>query len=129
MTRIFLDCPETLSLHGDLRAVCAPADCGAGGGSPAAALPCAARLSAPVRTKVGLTRFLPAQLTPGNSIYAPAWVAPIAWQGSGDMVSITRANCWLIVPPDRTELGAGEVVTVLLRSVTHGERSETVALR
>ncbi|MEO8726840.1 MAG: gephyrin-like molybdotransferase Glp [Acidobacteriaceae bacterium] len=78
-------------------------------------LPCAARLSAPVRAKAGLTRFLPAQLTPAASLYVPPSVAAIAWQGSGDIVSITRANCWLIVPPDRAELDAGEVVTVLLR--------------
>jgi molybdopterin molybdotransferase len=75
----------------------------------------AARLTAPVRTKTGLTRFLPASLKPGDSIYAPPQVTLANWQGSGDVVSIARTNAWLILPPDREQLDAGELATVLLR--------------
>ena len=75
----------------------------------------AARLTTPVRAKPGLTRFLPAQLTPANSTHSASAVTPTAWQGSGDIVSIARSNCWLIVPPDHPELAAGELVSILLR--------------
>jgi len=71
-----------------------------------------ARLSSEIRTKTGLTRFLPATLSGRNG---PAEVAPVRWQGSGDMVSLTRANCYIVVPPGRECLPAGEMVSVLLR--------------
>ena len=71
-----------------------------------------ARLAAEIRTKTGLTRFLPATLSGQNG---PAEVEPVRWQGSGDMVSLTRANCYIVVPPDRERLPAGEPVSVLLR--------------
>jgi molybdopterin molybdotransferase len=65
-----------------------------------------ARLGSDVRVKTGLTRFLPAIL---NDLK----VDPIAWQGSGDLASTSRANCFLVVPDDRTQLTAGETVTIL----------------
>lgn len=67
-----------------------------------------AKLTGPVKTKPGMTRFLPAILN------ADASVQLVPWQGSGDMAATSRANCYLIVPPDRPEMVAGEVVTVLL---------------
>jgi len=66
-----------------------------------------AKLAKPVKTKPGLTRFLPAVL-------AATEVELIPWQGSGDIAATARANCYLVVPEDRPELAAGETVQVLL---------------
>jgi molybdopterin molybdotransferase len=67
-----------------------------------------ARLAMDVRVKTGLTRFLPARLR------SDATVEPVAWQGSGDLASTSRSNCFLVVPDDRPLLPSGETVTVLL---------------
>ncbi|MBI3484140.1 MAG: hypothetical protein HY012_03175 [Acidobacteria bacterium] len=37
------------------------------------------------------------------------------WQGSGDIVALTQANCFLIVPESKLELAAGDWVDVLPR--------------
>jgi molybdopterin molybdotransferase len=66
-----------------------------------------ARLASEVRVKTGLTRFLPASLTDVR-------VQPVIWQGSGDLASTSRANCFLVVPADRPVLAAGETVEILL---------------
>jgi molybdopterin molybdotransferase len=66
-----------------------------------------ARLVGEVRVKTGLTRFLPAQLLDGN-------VEAVTWQGSGDLASTSRSNCFLVVPPDQPLLAAGETVSILL---------------
>jgi molybdopterin molybdotransferase len=71
-----------------------------------------ARLKKEVKTKTGLTRFLPAILE-GN-LNEPQ-VAAIAWQGSGDVLASAQANCYLVVPPGRERIAAGEMVTVILR--------------
>jgi molybdopterin molybdotransferase len=65
-----------------------------------------------MKTKTGLTRFLPALLS--GDISNPE-VELVAWQGSGDLAASSRANCYLVVPPDRELLAAGETVSVLLR--------------
>ena len=70
-----------------------------------------ARLKSEVRTKTGLTRFLPAQLT---GEFGNVEVELVRWQGSGDMVSTARANCYLVIPPDREKFAAGEMVSVLV---------------
>jgi len=67
-----------------------------------------ARLASEVRVKTGLTRFLPAVLT------SEITVEPVLWPGSGDLAATSRANCFLMVPPDVPKLAAGETVTVLL---------------
>jgi molybdopterin molybdotransferase len=41
-------------------------------------------------------------------------VSLVEWQGSGDLANTATANCFLVVPPDRTELATGEVATILL---------------
>ena len=69
-----------------------------------------ARLAHDVQVKTGLTRFLPAIL---RSAPAPI-VETVAWQGSGDIASTSRSNCFLVVPPDRPLLAAGETATILL---------------
>jgi molybdopterin molybdotransferase len=71
-----------------------------------------ARLRQEFKTKTGLTRFLPAMIEGG--LYDAA-VAIVPWQGSGDLLAASRANCYLVVPPDREKLEEGELVTVVLR--------------
>jgi molybdopterin molybdotransferase len=70
-----------------------------------------ARLESDVRVKTGLTRFLPARL---HSVATDVRVEPVTWQGSGDLASTSRSNCFLVVPADRPHLAAGETVAVLL---------------
>jgi molybdopterin molybdotransferase len=71
-----------------------------------------ARMKKEFKTKTGLTRFLPATLDGG--LYDAA-VEIVPWQGSGDMLAAARANCYLVVPPDREKLAAGDMVTVVMR--------------
>jgi molybdopterin molybdotransferase len=71
-----------------------------------------ARMKKELKTKMGLTRFLPALLDGG--LYDAA-VEIVPWQGSGDMLAAARANCYLVVPPDREKLAAGDMVTVVMR--------------
>jgi molybdopterin molybdotransferase len=71
-----------------------------------------AKLKKDFKTKTGLTRFLPASLSGG--LY-DAEVEVVQWQGSGDMLAAARANCYLVVPPDREKLARGEMVTVVFR--------------
>jgi molybdopterin molybdotransferase len=47
--------------------------------------------------------------------FANAQVERAAWQGSGDIAALARANCYLVTPPDREGIAAGEMVSVLLR--------------
>jgi molybdopterin molybdotransferase len=78
-------------------------------GASASLLPLAkAQLAADIKTKTGLMRFLPAFLQDGA-------VDLIRWQGSGDVVSTARANCYLVIPPDRERISAGEYVSILMR--------------
>jgi len=71
-----------------------------------------ARLKSEIRTKTGLKRFLPATLT---GEFEHAEVELVHWQGSGDVAATARANCYLVVPPDREHIAAGEWVPVLPR--------------
>jgi molybdopterin molybdotransferase len=67
------------------------------------------RLGADFRHKPGLTRFLPAALTGCRDEQV---VNPVKWQGSGDVVSLTRSNALLVVSADREEWTAGEWMPV-----------------
>jgi len=69
-----------------------------------------ARLKKDIKTKTGLKRFLPAVLS-GEFEHAEVDLVP--WQGSGDMAATARANCYLVIPPDREMIEAGEWVAVL----------------
>lgn len=71
-----------------------------------------AKLKKEFKTKTGLTRFLPALIT--GALDDPE-VEVVPWQGSGDMLAAARANCYLVVPPDREKLAKGEMVTVVMR--------------
>lgn len=71
-----------------------------------------ARLKSDIKTKTGLKRFLPAILC-GEFEHTEVELAP--WHGSGDIVSMTRANCYIVIAPDRDTIQAGEWVPVLMR--------------
>ena len=71
-----------------------------------------ARLKSDIKTRPGLTRFLPAVL---SGEFANPEVELARWQGSGDIASMIRANCYVVVSPDRDKIPAGEWVPVLMR--------------
>ncbi len=71
-----------------------------------------ARLKSEIRTKTGLKRFLPAVL---SGEFENAEVELARWQGSGDIAALARANCYVVVPPERERIGAGEWVSLLMR--------------
>jgi molybdopterin molybdotransferase len=71
-----------------------------------------ARLKSDIKTKTGLKRFLPAILS-GEFEHTEVELA--AWQGSGDIASMTRANCYVVISPDRDSIQAGEWVPILMR--------------
>jgi molybdopterin molybdotransferase len=68
-------------------------------------------LRSPLTTKTGLTRFLPARL---DGAHDKPGAELVRWQGSGDLMAASRANCYIVVLPDREQFEAGETVTVLL---------------
>jgi molybdopterin molybdotransferase len=81
-------------------------------GSPARPLRFAqARLRSEFSTKTGLTRFLPGKLT--GTLEQPE-AEMVHWHGSGDLMAVSQANCYIVVPPDRKHFEAGETITVLL---------------
>jgi molybdopterin molybdotransferase len=71
-----------------------------------------ARLKSEIKTKTGLKRFLPAMLS-GEFEHAEVELAP--WKGSGDIASTARANCFIVIPPDRERIPAGEWVPVFMK--------------
>jgi molybdopterin molybdotransferase len=71
-----------------------------------------ARLKGEIRVKNGLTRFLPAIL---SGEFEKSQVELVAWQGSGDVAAIARANGYAVIPPDRDHLAEGEWVAVMMR--------------
>ena len=71
-----------------------------------------ARLKSEIRIKTGLRRFLPAML---SGEFEHSEVEIVAWQGSGDIAATARANCYIVVPPDREVIPAGEFVAVMRR--------------
>lgn len=72
-----------------------------------------AQLAGEVKTKPGLTRFLPATCNFGARGELPR-VAPVPWQGSGDLTALARSNCFLVVPETAVALEAGVTVRILL---------------
>lgn len=71
-----------------------------------------AKLKSEIRVKPGLRRFLPAILT---GEFENSEVEIVKWQGSGDVAATARANCYVVVLPDREYLAAGEFVPIMLR--------------
>jgi molybdopterin molybdotransferase len=78
-------------------------------GAASAPLPLSlARLTKPFRHKPGLTRFLPADLRCTE-------ITPVAWQGSGDIPSLCRANAFLVADAGRAEYAEGDLIPVLMK--------------
>ncbi len=70
------------------------------------------RLKSEIRVRTGLKRFLPAVL---SGEFENTSVELVPWQGSGDLAATARANCYLVIPPDRPQIPANEFVPILLR--------------
>lgn len=83
-----------------------------------------ARLKYEIKEKPGLAHFLPARVAfpsakeseraPGDSA-TDATVETIHWQGSGDVVALVNANCYLVVRESVERIAAGSWVDVLPR--------------
>ena len=83
-----------------------------GGQSPYKLVFLQSRLKSEIRVKIGLTRFLPAFL---SGEFENSQVELIGWQGSGDIAATARANCYVVVPPDRECMAAGENIAIMIR--------------
>ena len=71
-----------------------------------------ARLGAALHEKAGLTHFLPARVEWSG---ARPQVKALRWQGSGDIIALAHANCFLVVAADSARIETGENVPILLR--------------
>jgi len=71
-----------------------------------------ARVASEIRVKTGLRRFFPAIL---SGELEDSQVDLLAWQGSGDIAATARANCYVVIPPERELIAAGEWVAVMMR--------------
>jgi molybdopterin molybdotransferase len=67
-----------------------------------------ARLEAPFRHKLGLTRFLPARLSDDGQK-----LRHIPWQGSSDVPALARANVFLVADHDRETWDIGDSIRVM----------------
>jgi molybdopterin molybdotransferase len=64
--------------------------------------------------KPGLTRFFPAFCNFAAAHGQPPGVVQIPMQGSGDLVSFARSNCFLVIPDHVAHLDEGAIVRILL---------------
>jgi molybdopterin molybdotransferase len=69
-----------------------------------------AKLTHEFRHRPGITRFLPARLSPDG-----AEVTPLQWKGSGDVPALTRANVYLVADANKPEYDVGEWIRVLAK--------------
>lgn len=69
-----------------------------------------ARFEAPFRHKLGLTRFLPARLSPDGE-----HIRHIPWQGSSDVPALAKANSFLVADHDREAWERGDTIRVMLK--------------
>lgn len=69
-----------------------------------------ARAGKPLRQRHGLTAFLPARFEMQGS---DPVATPVGWQGSGDMVGLAAANCFMVIHPQQSEIESGAWVDVL----------------
>ncbi len=80
-------------------------------GDPEPLLPLlSARFTAPFQHKLGLTRFLPARLSPDGQT-----LRHIPWQGSSDIPALARANAFLVADHDREQWEVGDSIRVMLK--------------
>jgi molybdopterin molybdotransferase len=70
-----------------------------------------ARLNSEIHIKPGLKRFLPAILA---GEYENSHAELLPWQGSGDVGARSRANCYIVIPPDCEHVRAGDWVAIML---------------
>ena len=68
------------------------------------------RLKSEIKTRTGLKRFLPGII---SGEFERAEVELAGWHGSGDVASMARTNCYIVIPSDREHIAAGEWVSVL----------------
>jgi molybdopterin molybdotransferase len=83
--------------------------------SGAAARPLAlleATVTEALHENTGLTHFLPGRIDWEGG--RPR-VKVLRWHGSGDIGTLSVANCFVVVPADRQDIAAGEIVSVLPR--------------
>jgi molybdopterin molybdotransferase len=71
-----------------------------------------ALLAAEMKSNPGLTRFLPAHC---NFTGETPEVSRVAWQGSGDIAAMARANCFLVLPEEAEHIPPGSTVRILLQ--------------
>ena len=71
-----------------------------------------AKLKSEIRVKPGLKRFLPAVI---SGEFENSEVALVPWQVSGDIAATARANCYIVIPPDRDRISPGEFVAIMPR--------------
>lgn len=69
-----------------------------------------ARLAKPVRHVTGLTMFMPARIDLRD---VEPVVSLVGWQGSGDLVGVAEASCFLVIHPDQPTPEVGDWVDVL----------------
>jgi molybdopterin biosynthesis enzyme len=72
-----------------------------------------AKLKSEIKTKMGLTRFLPGLIEYDGR---QSQVELLRWQGSGDIVTLARSNCYVVISPKQEKYEAGDDITVLLRN-------------
>jgi molybdopterin molybdotransferase len=99
------------------------------GGAQARPLPMVeAMVAEDLHEKPGMTHFLPAHVTwpaaepahaDGNAESLTEGVAAkvkaLSWQGSGDIAAMVRANCFLVVDGELSQVAAGTRMPVILR--------------
>jgi len=73
-----------------------------------------ARLVKDVKGKPDLTRFVPSFCNFGPDAAEPPEVKTVPSEGSGDLTSFSRSNCFLVVPEGTDRLEAGATVRILL---------------
>jgi molybdopterin molybdotransferase len=73
-----------------------------------------AHLAKDVKGKPDLTRFVPSFCDFNPPDGKPPEVKTVPSQGSGDLSSFSRSNCFLVVPEGTDRLKAGDVVRILL---------------
>jgi molybdopterin molybdotransferase len=73
-----------------------------------------ARMGRDIKGRPDLTRFVPSFCNFSVDSGQMPEVAPVPSQGSGDLRSFSRSNCFLVVPEGTERLDAGAVVKILL---------------
>jgi molybdopterin molybdotransferase len=73
-----------------------------------------ARLARDIKGRPDLTRFVPAFCDFNSAVAEEPLVKTVPSQGSGDLMSFSRSNCFLVVPEGADRLRKGKIVRILL---------------